>query len=258
MNKAIQLEPYNEKWPHFFQREEKAIRSEVPYVLDIYHIGSTSVPGLTAKPIIDIIGVVRERESAVEPLKKLGYAFKGEYNIPFRSYFNKEGVNLHLYEQGHPEIELNLVFRDFLRNHSEERDAYAALKAKLAEDPNSHKKNGMFKTYTLAKDAFIKSCLKKAGYKGVRFLKAAHHDEKDLARKYCTCIENPEYDHLVLYQGIALVGYGHVDRNQKKIRLWTKEKKWDLSFRHLILSWLNKEHYDNRRTSHPWSFIELE
>ena len=89
------------------------------------------MPGLSAKPVIDMIGVVKNPEKAIQPLESLGFKYKGEYNIPMRLYFNRsEGINtnLHVYEEGHPEIELNLLFRDYLREHPEAREEYAKLK----------------------------------------------------------------------------------------------------------------------------------
>ncbi len=61
------------------------------------------MPGLSAKPVIDMIGVIKDPEKAIKSLEDLGFKYKGEYNIPMRFYFNKsEGieVNLHVYEEG--------------------------------------------------------------------------------------------------------------------------------------------------------------
>ena len=259
MNNAISIHTYNDKWPFMLQNEAKAIIEALPDLIDIHHVGSTSVPSLSAKPIIDIIVVVRDRNAAISPLEKLGYTFKGEYNIPFRSYFNKAGFNLHMYEEGHSEITLNLTFRDFLRTHPKERQEYEALKNKLANESDASIKKGMFKTYTLGKDAFIKECLKNAGYIGIRFLKATHYTELDLARRYCddALIQDPNHHHLVLYEGIELIGYGHVDP-RNIISYWVKEK-WEKHFKELLLKWVKKEQYvDNSSTFNPWSFNKLD
>src|SRR5262245_32106620 len=124
--KKIIVVSYNPDWPHIFERESLKIKEAIgSNCIAIHHIGSTSVLGLSAKPVIDMIGVVKSPEKAIQPLENLGFKYKGEYNIPMRFYFNRsEGVdiNLHIYEEGHPEIELNLLFRDYLRQHPEARD----------------------------------------------------------------------------------------------------------------------------------------
>src|SRR5579872_2938376 len=118
--KKIVVVPYNPDWPKIFEDEALKIKKALgANCLAVHHIGSTSVPGLSAKPVIDMIGVVKTPEEAIKPLEYLGFKYKGEYNIPMRYYFNRsEGVdtNLHVYAEGHPEIELNLLFRDYLRN----------------------------------------------------------------------------------------------------------------------------------------------
>ena len=99
-------------------------------------MGSTSVPNLWAKPIIDINGVVENGPKAIQPLKDLGYLYKGEYNIPFRHFFIKEGnpkIHLHVYTPESPEIELNFLFRNYLRVHPEAAQEYIDLKEKISE-----------------------------------------------------------------------------------------------------------------------------
>jgi GrpB-like predicted nucleotidyltransferase (UPF0157 family) len=126
MTKKIIVTPYNPDWPNTFESEALKIKETLgENCIAIHHIGSTSVPGLLAKPVIDMIGVVRDPDKAIQSLESLGFKYKGEYNIPMRFYFNhSEGVetNLHVYEEGHPEIELNLIFRDYLRNHEYARE----------------------------------------------------------------------------------------------------------------------------------------
>lgn len=72
-----------------------------------------------------MIVIVEDIENAIQALESLGFKYKGEHNIPMRFYFNQsEGIetNLHVYEEGHPEIELNLLFRDYLRQHPDARN----------------------------------------------------------------------------------------------------------------------------------------
>src|ERR1700733_12838215 len=106
--KKITITAYNPDWPHMFEAEASKIKQALgPNCLTVHHIGSTAVPGLKAKPVIDMLGVVKNPEEAIQPLENLGFQYRGEYNIPLRFYFNRlEGpaANLHVYQEGHPEI----------------------------------------------------------------------------------------------------------------------------------------------------------
>lgn len=171
--KKIVVTPYNPDWPKMFEREAAKIQEALgSNCLAVHHIGSTAVPGLSAKPVIDMIGVVQNPEEAIKPLENLSFKYKGEFNIPMRFYFNRSEdieANLHVYAEGHPEIELNLLFRDYLRSHPEARDTYADLKKNLLAEPSSYEKtNSLFTGYNLGKDAFIRKILKAAYFNRIR------------------------------------------------------------------------------------------
>jgi hypothetical protein len=104
-----------------------------------------------------------------------------------RFYFNRsEGIetNLHVYQEGHPEIELNLLFRDYLRDHPKVREEYASLKENLLKDSTSfEKKNSIFTGYNLGKDAFIRKVLKAANFSRIRIMKCTHYAEWEAAKK---------------------------------------------------------------------------
>lgn len=99
---------YNENWKQMFRDEAKKLRSIFGNeIIDIHHIGSTSVPELKAKPIIDILSVVRDIhiiDNNNDEMKKVGYEPKGENGIPGRRYFQKGGDNrthhVHIYQLG--------------------------------------------------------------------------------------------------------------------------------------------------------------
>ena len=148
--------------------------------------------------------------------------------------FSKRGerdVNLHVYREGNPEIELNLTFRDYLRKHPEVRDEYGALKLDLLEKKSSfEKKDSMFTGYNLGKDAFIGSVLKRAGFNHLRFVICTHFDEwiaaKALRKRYFFdkvsisdpyewTLTHPEHVHFILYKGVEIIGYAH-------IQLWSQ------------------------------------
>ncbi len=135
------MHSYNEKWPFLFKEEAEKLKllfgSEI---VEIHHIGSTAVPGLKAKPIIDMLPVVKNIElvdSYNEEMKKFGYEPKGENGLPGRRYFKKGGDNrshhVHIYQIGHPDITRHLAFRDYLREHPVEKEQYGALKTTLAK-----------------------------------------------------------------------------------------------------------------------------
>lgn len=109
-------------------------------IIEIYHIGSTSVEGLLAKPIIDIMPVVRKVDRIDEfntAMIDIGYEPKGENGLPGRRYFQKGGDerthHIHFYEIGNPAIERHLAFRDYLRSHPDAVKAYGNLKKELSQ-----------------------------------------------------------------------------------------------------------------------------
>lgn len=230
MKKIIEVVPYDPNWPNAFEKEAELIRQALGgNCLAIHHIGSTSVPGLSAKPKIDVIAVVQDSLLARDQLEKIGIQYRGEYNIPLHYGFSKRGdidLNLHVYEEFHPETELNLCFRDYLRNHTNKRDDYARLKEELIQDESSFtKENSPFTNYTLRKGDFIREVLREAGFNRIRMLKcndntewtAAQHfrntyffDPHGIEDPYTWTFNHEEHAHLVLYQGTEIVAYAHI------------------------------------------------
>lgn len=242
MEKIITIVPYNTDWPHIFEKEARLIKEALDEnCIEIHHVGSTSVPGLAAKPKIDIVGVVQNPLLARNQLAKIGIEYRGEYNIPLHYGFRKRGdidLNLHVYEEFHPEISLNLCFRDYLRNYPDKRDDYARLKEELIRDSSSLlKENSPFTNYTLRKGDFIRSILKEAGYNKIRMLKcndytewaSAKHfrntyffDPHGIKDPYTWTFNHEEHAHLVLYKGTDIIAYAHIQfwNNQRaKIRI---------------------------------------
>jgi GrpB-like predicted nucleotidyltransferase (UPF0157 family) len=192
----IKVVPYDSRWPEMFESEKKLLE---PMFVEIHHIGSTSVPGLMAKPKIDIIAMAEDRNETRKNLEGVGYIYKGEWNIPLQDGFTKRGkinVNLHVFfEPNHPEIELNLKFRDYLRTHPNIRDEYAAVKREILKDETSHDKIDGFPLYTIRKRNFIDEVIKNMGYNRLRVLKTLTEEEKKLG------------GHFVLYRGTELIGH---------------------------------------------------
>ncbi len=233
MSKNIQVVTYNPSWPQVFETQATLIKQALQdNCVEIHHIGSTSVPGLCAKPIIDIIAVVKNGDLSIETLEKSGFVHKGEWNIPFKFCFSKREehrINLHVFEENHPEILLNLVFRDHLRSHPESLIAYAKIKTDLLLEESSFEKpeGSLFSGYNLGKDAFIRRILAQEKYQGYRFLKVTHIQEwqdyhrirKELIFDLTEVIYDPNHPtitltghhHFILCKGMETITVAHID-----------------------------------------------
>ncbi len=135
----VVLHPYTDDWPDLFSAEEARLRAAIgPFVLDIQHVGSTSIPGMPAKPIIDIAIAVRNFEEAavnIPALADLGYRYRGENGIPRRHFFIRgepRTHHIHMVEPDSADWRQLLLFRDRLRADTTLAQDYAALKQKLA------------------------------------------------------------------------------------------------------------------------------
>ena len=164
--RIVEVVSYDPAWPCLFETEASLLSTILEAELvRLHHIGSTSVPSLQAKPVIDMLAEVRNIENIDNLNEKMivsGYTPKGEYGIPGRRYFfkgseEKHSHHLHAFQEGNPEIARHLLFRDYLRAHPQEARAYASLKESLAARfPND------IDAYMQGKDAFIKEMDSKA------------------------------------------------------------------------------------------------
>ncbi|GKV56131.1 hypothetical protein NCCP2222_20780 [Sporosarcina sp. NCCP-2222] len=139
--RKVEVLTYSDEWPLKFREAAKELQRVFgSELLAIHHIGSTSVVGLSAKPIIDIMPVVKEIariDFFNQTMLELGYEAKGENGIVGRRYFQKGGDerthHIHVYEEGSPEIGRHLAFRDYLREHPDMAEKYGELKEGLAK-----------------------------------------------------------------------------------------------------------------------------
>jgi GrpB-like predicted nucleotidyltransferase (UPF0157 family) len=140
MSSLYTFTEYSPEWPREFEKEAERLRSLLGVeLLAVHHIGSTSVPGLAAKPIIDLLPLVREIthiDDRTAMLEEAGYKAWGEYGLPGRRYFTKDrGAhrthNVHIYQADDAEAERHLAFCMFLRSHEEIRKEYEALKREV-------------------------------------------------------------------------------------------------------------------------------
>ncbi|MBF9233143.1 GrpB family protein [Microvirga sp. BT350] len=158
----VELFPHDPRWSERAGAEGDALAAILgSTLLTVHHVGSTAIPGISAKPILDLLPVVTNlseldrRKSAIEAL---GYEWWGEYGLPGRRYCTKVDldtgrrlVQLHCYVDGSSEIERHLAFRDYLRERPEIARAYDEEKARCQSlhPDDSH-------AYSDCKDAWIK------------------------------------------------------------------------------------------------------
>jgi len=140
LNGRIVLADYDPEWPRLFEREAERIRGVLGAgALRIEHAGSTSVPGLAAKPIVDIVLVLADSadEAAYVPLmEEAGYVLRIREPDWFEHrLFNGPDtvIGLHVFSAGSPEIERMLLFRDWLRTNAADRELYLQTKRELAQ-----------------------------------------------------------------------------------------------------------------------------
>jgi GrpB-like predicted nucleotidyltransferase (UPF0157 family) len=138
--REVILEAYQSDWQVQFSQAAAALYPVfwICWKL-VYHIGSTAIPGLMAKPTLDLMLVVydiNKADTLQEALMDLGYFSKGENGIAGRRYYYQGEINhlthLHVFEDGSAHVERHLLFRDYLRCHENEANAYSALKVQLA------------------------------------------------------------------------------------------------------------------------------
>jgi GrpB-like predicted nucleotidyltransferase (UPF0157 family) len=138
----IVLVPYDPRWRSDFEREAALVSATLgDYLIAMHHIGSTAIPGIVAKPVLEMLAVITDvilLDTRARHLEDLGYEAMGEFGIEGRRYFrknSKEGARthqIHAFAVGSPEIDRHLAFRDYLRRHPDEAQQYGNLKLELA------------------------------------------------------------------------------------------------------------------------------
>jgi GrpB-like predicted nucleotidyltransferase (UPF0157 family) len=166
----VELVNYDPRWPVLFDEEAKRLRAvlDPSLILGLEHFGSTAVPDLSAKPIIDILIAVRSltdaQASFVEALRNLDYVYWAENPKQDRMFFvkgmppfgSRRSHHVHVTEP-HGEMWQRLAFRDYLRAHPEEAATYQRLKRRLAAEHQTDRE-----AYTVAKSAYVESVMRKA------------------------------------------------------------------------------------------------
>jgi GrpB-like predicted nucleotidyltransferase (UPF0157 family) len=166
----VEVVNYDPRWPTLFDEEANRLRAALDpsLISGLEHFGSTAVPGLSAKPIIDILIAVRSladaQTSFVEALRKLDYVYWAENPKKDRMFFvkgmppfgSRRSHHVHVTET-HGEMWQRLAFRDYLRAHPGEAEIYEQLKRRLATEHQTDRE-----AYTDAKSAYIESVMRKA------------------------------------------------------------------------------------------------
>jgi GrpB-like predicted nucleotidyltransferase (UPF0157 family)/RimJ/RimL family protein N-acetyltransferase len=164
----VEIVSYNQEWPHQAQIEIDKVRAIFPgkSIIDIQHVGSTAIPGLSAKPIIDIQVAARSLDEmkviAVPALQKIGYEYWADNPDPERMFFvkgmppfgEKRTHHIHIVEPTSKHWEGKILFKDYLISHSEVAKEYEQLKIKLAQQHTFDREQ-----YTHAKGEFVKKVL---------------------------------------------------------------------------------------------------
>jgi GrpB-like predicted nucleotidyltransferase (UPF0157 family) len=165
---AIELVDYDPAWPELFAREARRIRGALgECALGIEHVGSTAVPGLAAKPVIDILLIVPDSadEGAYVPaLENVGYVLRIREPDWYEHRMFKgpdSNVNVHVFSEGCPEIERTLLFREQLRTNRADREFYERTKRELARRKWKYLQN-----YADAKGAVVEEIIARARAEG--------------------------------------------------------------------------------------------
>jgi GrpB-like predicted nucleotidyltransferase (UPF0157 family) len=166
----VEIVDYDPRWPLLFNEEARRLRAvlDPSLIVGLEHFGSTAIPGLSAKPVIDILIAVHSLDAArgafVEALRELDYVYWADNPKKDRMFFvkgmppfgSKRSHHVHVTEpQG--EMWQRLAFRDYLRAHPEEAETYGRLKRRLAAEHQTDRE-----AYTDAKSAYVESVMRKA------------------------------------------------------------------------------------------------
>lgn len=169
MSDSVVVVEYDPQWPARYEQEKASILEALgEWIVAISHVGSTAVPGLGAKPIIDIMAAISRLDlvrECIEPLGCLHYEYLGEYGIPDRHYFRKPPESnaatrthhLHMVEHSSGFWERHLLFRDYLRAHPKTALEYYNLKKALSIQYGTDRA-----AYTDAKTEFIEAVVARA------------------------------------------------------------------------------------------------
>ncbi|WP_131784031.1 GrpB family protein [Legionella gresilensis] len=200
---------YNTNWPKQYLSEVKTLKAALgSEIISIDHIGSTSIPGCTAKPMIDIMLVLpslQDQDRITHTFATIGYSRKN-YDFFMRLFFCKEAsitFQLHVFQNRYSEIERFIKFKNWLKKHPDDLKEYIQLKTSLAR-----KYTNDLKSYSLAKEDFVSKIEYKAGWSGVRLINPYTQKEVDTITKAQTKlgIESNLYKRFIVKKASSDIG----------------------------------------------------
>jgi len=248
------LEQHNLDWFSKFQSIKASIMNngvKEGNLVAVEHMGSTSIPGLIAKPQIDLVVTVRDLKEAYFTMKEAGYEYKSEFNIPVHLMFKPSEnhdfnikSNIHLYDSESPEPEINRRFRDLIKENADLHQEYQTLKERIAQDPDSRSvhANGIPK-YNLMKSEFIKSCIQQSGFDGFN-VKFAHYDEdfNYISESFGEKKSLFGYQ-MILFKGIDLIGGAIIEPKRSEVEIYVEDDEFHNEakayFEKRIRTWLD-------------------
>ena len=163
----VRMVPHDPNWRQEFRQEAGRISAAAgSNAVAVHHVGSTAIPGIYAKPVIDLLLVIQDLAALDEKqleMEALGYEARGEYGIAGRRFFRRDDKHgdrthqVHAFEDGSPQIARHLAFRDYMIAHPETAQEYSDLKRELvAQHPND------IEAYMDGKNEFIQEVDKRA------------------------------------------------------------------------------------------------
>ena len=206
---TVALVPHDPNWIEIYKKEaERFTRILGDNLISIHQIGSTVIPGLMAKPIIDFMPVVKSLrlvDNQIDDFIREGFEYRGEFGIPLRRYIQTDDIHAHVYQKESPEIERHLKFRDYLINNPKAKKAYEDMKKGLLNQFSNNRK-----AYTMSKTDFIYDIDAKAGYDRLRIVEVATNDEKEFAEKHLPSSDKPAY---IVFRGGTFLSAFHKESN---------------------------------------------
>ncbi len=251
VNPVIEVVPYDPRWPKAFEQEAEKLKGFLGNsIVSIYHIGSTAVPGLAAKPIIDIMIVVKDIldvDSLIPQFEQLGYVPKGEYGMPFRRYFQKGDFlhthHIHIFEEGSPEVDRHLAFLESLRSNTTLCQEYEILKLALAK---LHPRDLV--AYCEGKEEFIDKVSETFPAKKPRLILAFTQSEWDTVQAFrkqsgtLEPLEKDHHSHLLLELGPEAIGYADIHIRALALLVMKKDfESFKEEFLRLLSRWLSHQ-----------------
>lgn len=162
--RKVKVAPHNLEWNALFQTEAALVKGALgENTMAVHHIGSTAIPGIQAKPIIDLLVEVQsiiQVDEQNSPMEQLGYEVMGEFGIPGRRFFRKNNPNgirthhIHIFNHSSAQVQRHLAFRDYMIAHPSDAKQYSELKCQYPTSIDG---------YIDGKDSFITAIDIKAG-----------------------------------------------------------------------------------------------